>query len=101
MGIFKEKKKTDDELRREQYLREFNQRTEYTNGVRINEDLVGRLKSYRETILPESRCTPRIQSSTKRPIDFGSDIAAWLDAVRAEARKLVRGDRSPLRKIAA
>jgi hypothetical protein len=73
----------------------------YTNGVRINEQLVGRLHSYREVMPQESSCKPRLQSSTPRPVDFGNDIGSWLDAVRVEALKLIRGNKSPLRKIAA
>jgi hypothetical protein len=95
------RKKTKAEILREQYMLEFKTMTTYTNGVRINETLVGRLHSYRETIQTESSCKPRVQSSTTRPVDFGNDITAWLDAVRVEALKLIRGNKSPLRKIAA
>ena len=96
---FKRKKTKEEELR-EQYLLEFNTMTTYTNGVRINEKLAGRLKGYREIIIEPSKFVPRVQSSTKRPVDFKDNIAAWLEAVRLEARKLVKGNVSPLSKVA-
>jgi hypothetical protein len=95
------RKPSKAETLRQQYLLEFNTMTTYTNGVRINETLVGRLHSYRETIQEESKCKVRVQSSTERPVDFGNDIGAWLEAIRLEALKLIRGNKSPLRKIAA
>lgn len=81
---------TKAEILREQYLKELNTMKEYTNGVRVNEALVGRVMSMREDISEDSPFQPRVQSSTTRPIDFGRDIAAWMSAVREEARKLVR-----------
>jgi hypothetical protein len=100
MKLFKKKKPTQVEILRKEYIKEFKAMTTYTNGVRVNEDLVGRLKSYREIVLTESKFQPRVQSSTKRPVDFKDNIAAWLEAVRLEARKLVKGNVSPLRKVA-
>jgi hypothetical protein len=100
MGIFSKKKPDLQEILRKQYMDEMNTMVVYTNGVRINEKLTGRLKEFREIIPAESKSIIPVQSSTSRPVDFKNDIAAWLEAVRMEARKLVRGDLSPLRKVA-
>lgn len=82
------KDKTQQEILREQYLKEMNTSTVHTNGVRINEKLRGRLERIRENIIEESIYKPTFQSSTSRPIDYGNDIAAWMNAVREEAKKL-------------
>lgn len=87
---------------RRQYLQEFHDATTYTNGVRINETLAGRVRSLREIVLQESQFKIAVKSSTSRPVDFKNDIAAWLEAIRAEAKKLATKDMSIniLRKVA-
>jgi hypothetical protein len=95
------KKKSDLEIKREAWHKELATSTVFANGVRVNDALVGRIQSIREFIPETSKSIIRVQSSTSRPVDFKNNIFAWLRAVRAEARKMVRGELSPLRKVAA
>ena len=95
-------KKTDLDIQREAWHRELSDSVTFANGVRVNETLIGRVQRIREIIPEKSKSVIRVQSSTERPIDFGTDLFAWLKAVRGEARKLSEKNFTPIKlKIAS
>lgn len=88
MGLLSKNKKKA-ELLREQYLKEVMTMKVFTNGVRVNEKLAGRIATLRDEEREDSPYQPTFQSSTPRPVDYKNNIVAWMQAVREEARKLV------------
>jgi hypothetical protein len=91
---FKKRQKTLDELKQEQYILSLQTITEHYNGVRINETLVGRIKGMRMTevdcVVSESDA-PKVPTlrSVPRPKTFGSNLMAWMDEVRQEAKAVI------------
>ncbi len=86
--------KTDIELKREQYEKSLLTVTEHYNGIRINEMLVGKIKGVRmvETTCEVSNTDePKIKTlrSVPRPQNFGTDLTAWMNEVRKEAKDII------------
>jgi|ERR1035437_1178736 hypothetical protein len=89
LNLFKHKK-TDNELIQEQYLNNLENITEHYNGVRINQTLLGRIRSAKMDETTESKIlTIKTHSSVPRPKDFGTDLFAWLDEIKKEAKEVM------------
>lgn len=89
LNLFKHKK-TDAELIQEQYLNGLENITEHYNGVRINQTLLGRIRSAKMDEIPESKIlTIKSHSFVPRPKDFGTNLFAWLEEIREEAKEVM------------
>lgn len=89
LNLFKHKKSTQ-ELIEEQYRKNFDEITEHYNGVRVNQTLLGKIRSAKMDEITESTNTDiKLQSSVPRPKDFGTDLFAWLSDVRNEAKEVM------------
>ena len=89
LNLFKHKK-TTQELIQEQYRKSFDEITEHYNGVRVNLTLLGKVRSAKmDEITESSNIDIKVQSSIPRPKDFGTDLFAWLNDVRNEAKEVM------------
>lgn len=89
MNLFKHKK-TDAEIIQEQYRKNFDEITEHYNGVRVNQTLLGKIRSAKmDEITESSNIDIKVQSSVPRPKDFGTDLFAWINDVRNEAKDVM------------
>ena len=66
---------------------------QHSNGVRINETLLGRIMGARNNGMVfdyewELRYT-RTEKTIERPMDFGNDIVGWFNYIRAEAKAVM------------
>ena len=89
LNLFKHKK-SDAEIIQEQYRKSFDEITEHYNGVRVNKTLLGKIRSAKmDEITESSNIDIKLQSSVPRPKDFGTDIFAWLDDVKKQAKEIM------------
>lgn len=87
--LFKSKKSTQ-ELIQEQYRKNFDEITEHYNGVRINHTLLGKIRSAKMDEITEiNNNSIKVHSFVPRPVDFGTDVFAWLSAVKNEAKEVM------------
>ena len=96
-NLFKSKK-TDNELRREYYAQSLRTVTQYYNGVRINETIVGKLRAARMDEIQEPNIENiRIEKSVPRPTVYDKlekkekeiSFIGWMELVRSEAKDVV------------
>jgi gas vesicle protein len=89
LNLFKHKKSTRDIIQ-EQYRKSFDEITEHYNGVRVNLTLLGKVRSAKmDEITESSNINIKVQSSIPRPKDFGTDVFAWLDDVKKQAKEIM------------
>ena len=89
MNLFKHKK-TNEEVIQEQYRKSFDEITEHYNGVRVNQTLLGKIRSAKmDEITESSNIDIKVQSSVQRPKDFGTDVFAWLEDVKKQAKEIM------------
>ena len=89
LNLFKHKK-SDAEIIQEQYRKSFDEITEHYNGVRVNKTLLGKIRSAKmDEITESSNIDIKLQSSVPRPKDFGTDVFAWLDDVKKQAKEIM------------
>jgi len=87
--LFKSKKSTQ-ELIQEQYRKNFDEITEHYNGVRINHTLLGRIQSAKMNEVIDIKTNPiKVHSFVPRPKDFGTDVFAWLNSIKEEAKEIM------------
>jgi hypothetical protein len=96
-NLFKPKK-TDDELRKERYAESLKTVTEFYNGVRINETLVGKIRATRmDEVFHRNTDNIKIESSIPRPTVYDKEekvekeitFLGWMELVRDEARAII------------
>jgi len=89
LNLFKHKKSTK-ELIQEQYRKSFDEITEHYNGVRVNLTLLGKVRSAKmDEVCENKSINIKVRSSIPRPKDFGTDVFAWLDDVKKQAKEIM------------
>jgi len=89
LNLFKHKK-TNADIIQEQYYNSLDTITEHYNGVRINHTLLGKIRSAKmDEIIEVKTNTIKVHSFVPRPKDFGTDVFAWLDDVKKEAKNVM------------
>jgi hypothetical protein len=98
-NLFK-KKKTDAEIRLEQYVERLNSVTSHYNGVKTNDTLVGKISATR---MDEINCTtteikpvdyieksvprPKVFNENNEEVKFDNNLFGWMDLIRKEAKE--------------
>lgn len=89
MNLFKHKESTKEVIQK-QYEKSLDEITQHYNGVRVNQTLVGKIRSAKmDEITESSNINIKVQSSVPRPKDFGTDLFAWINDVRNEAKDVM------------
>jgi len=89
------RKRKQEQERREQYVKMMSKTKVHFNGVRVNEELVGKILSAKsDEVITESSYKVPVQSSVDRPMSFGNNVFAWLDYIRQEAKDIMNKNHS-------
>ena len=89
LNLFKHKKSTQEVIQ-EQYRKSFDEITEHYNGVRINHTLLGKIRSAKMDEITEIKTNSiKVHSFVPRPKDFGTDLFAWFEDIRNEAKEVM------------
>jgi len=74
--------------RQEQFVKSRDEITTHFNGVRINETLVGKIRSAKmDDCKKESTVKVKVLKTVERPMNFGDNLFEWLNHVRLEAKE--------------
>ena len=96
-------KPTEEEIRKEQYVQSLKTITEHFNGVRVNETLLGRIRSAKmDDVYEVNNKNIKLQSSVPRPkvfttdkdgkqieVSFDNNLFGWFDFIREEAKRVI------------
>lgn len=74
--------------RHEQFVKSRDEITSHFNGVRINETLVGKIRSAKmDECRVDSSKQVKVLKTVERPMNFGDNLFEWLNHVRSEAKE--------------